>query len=114
MRAFFLVTGTCLALSACGAQDGTDNGASTAANLASETIIANDTTVIDAATGDAANMAADVDYSANSSSGNGDVRSDGTVDRRTVSRRQAADAEAASNVSEAETQIEPAAETNAL
>jgi hypothetical protein len=65
MRALILVAAASLTMSACGTKPGADNAVTTSDNLAAEAIIANDTTAIDAATGDAANMAADVDYSVN-------------------------------------------------
>jgi hypothetical protein len=65
MRALILVAAASLTMSACGTKPGADNAVTTSDNLAAEAIIANDTTAIDAATGDAANMAADVDYSIN-------------------------------------------------
>jgi len=50
-----------LCLSACGNNDQTDNTQNTDENLSAESIVSNDVTAIDAVTGDAANMAADVD-----------------------------------------------------
>ncbi|MEO8454025.1 MAG: hypothetical protein ABI454_02600 [Sphingomicrobium sp.] len=62
MRAFILVTGAALTLSACGNNDQSDNTAIVDENLAAENITSNDVTAIDAVTGDASNMAADVNY----------------------------------------------------
>ena len=87
MRGLIIVAGSCLALAACGDNSATDAGANVGANLAAEAFFANDTTVIDAATGDASNMAADVVYNVEVSGASGDVRSDGKIDRQTVSRR---------------------------
>jgi hypothetical protein len=62
MRAFLLVTGAALALAACGKNGQSDNTANVDENLAAENIASNDVTAIDAVTGDASNMAADVNY----------------------------------------------------
>src|SRR5438270_3335021 len=50
-----------LLLSACGNNDQTDKTQNFDENLTAENIVSNDVTAIDAVTGDAANMAADVD-----------------------------------------------------
>ena len=63
MRALILVAGSALLLSACGNNDQADNSLNVDENLAAESIVSNDVTAIDAVTGEAANMAADVDYS---------------------------------------------------
>jgi hypothetical protein len=63
MRALVLVSSAALALAACGNNDQTDNTQNVDENLTAENIVSNDVTAIDAVTGDAANMAADVDYS---------------------------------------------------
>ena len=60
MRALILIAGALL-LSACGNNDHTDNTQNIDENLTAENIVSNDVTAIDAVTGDAANMAADVD-----------------------------------------------------
>ena len=60
MRAPILLAAV-LALSACGNNDQKDNNLNVDENLTAESIVSNDVTAIDAATGDAANMAADVD-----------------------------------------------------
>jgi hypothetical protein len=49
-------------LGACGNKDQTDKTQNADENLSAENIVANDVTAIDAVTGDAANMAADVNY----------------------------------------------------
>jgi len=51
-----------LALSACGGKNTADNSAVGEENAADQTIVTNDVTAIDAATGEAANMAPDVNY----------------------------------------------------
>lgn len=61
MRAFIIVAGAA-ALAGCGNNDQTDNTANVDDNLTAENIVSNDVTAIDAVTGDAANMAADVNY----------------------------------------------------
>ena len=65
MRSLFLIAGAAfaLALAGCGNNDQTDNTQNVDENLMAENIVSNDVTAIDAITGDAANMAADVDYS---------------------------------------------------
>ena len=114
MRALILVAGSSLFLVACGNQGEADNAAGTGANLAAEAIFANDTTAIDAATGDAANMAADVDYTV-SNNESGDVTANGSVDRRTVARRQSADDEPAANADDdTSPPMESSVDTNAV
>jgi hypothetical protein len=61
MRLFILAAGAALTLAACGNNDQTDNTQNVDENLSAENIVSNDVTAIDAVTGDAANMAADVD-----------------------------------------------------
>jgi hypothetical protein len=55
-----LLAATC-AVAACKNNDSHDNNMNTEENLTAENIVSNDVTAIDAVTGDAANMAADVD-----------------------------------------------------
>ena len=61
MRALLLIAGAALALGGCGNNDQTDKTQNADENLSAESIVSNDVTAIDAVTGDAANMAADVD-----------------------------------------------------
>ena len=61
MRALILIAVTALSLGACKNNDQTDNTMNVDENLTAENIVSNDVTAIDAVTGDAANMAADVD-----------------------------------------------------
>ena len=61
MRALLLIAGAALALTACKNNDQTDKTQNFDENLTAENIVSNDVTAIDAVTGDAANMAADVD-----------------------------------------------------
>lgn len=62
MRAFILITTAALLLGACGKNNSADQAQNVDENLSAESIVANDVTAIDAVTGDAANMAADVNY----------------------------------------------------
>ena len=62
MRLLILAAGAALVLTACGNNDQSDNTANVDENLTAENIVSNDVTAIDAVTGDAANMAADVQY----------------------------------------------------
>jgi hypothetical protein len=61
MRALLLVAGAALALGACGKNKQSDETQNADDNLTAANIVSNDVTAIDAVTGDAANMAADVD-----------------------------------------------------
>lgn len=58
-----LLAGAAIALSACGTNGDADATANADTGLTADKIAANDITAIDAVTGEAANMAADVDYS---------------------------------------------------
>jgi hypothetical protein len=62
MRGLIIIAGAALALGACGNNDQSDNTQNVDENLSAEDIVSNDVTAIDAVTGDAANMAADVNY----------------------------------------------------
>ena len=62
MRALILIVGVALALSACGKKDQTAETQNVGENFTAADIVTNDVTAIDAVTGDAANMAADVNY----------------------------------------------------
>jgi hypothetical protein len=64
MRLLILALGTSLVLTACKNNNHNDTTANVDENLTAESIVSNDVTAIDAVTGDAANMAADVDYTA--------------------------------------------------
>jgi hypothetical protein len=61
MRALILVAAAALSLAACKNNDQHDNTMNVDENLTAENIVSNDVTAIDAVTGDAANMATDVD-----------------------------------------------------
>ena len=62
MRALILIVGVALALSACGKKDQNAETQNVGENFTAADIVTNDVTAIDAVTGDAANMAADVNY----------------------------------------------------
>jgi hypothetical protein len=62
MRALILIAGAALTLAACGNNDQSANTANVDENLTAENIVSNDVTAIDAVTGDASNMAADINY----------------------------------------------------
>jgi hypothetical protein len=61
MRALIIIACAALALGSCGKNDQSGNTQNVDENLSAENIVSNDVTAIDAVTGDAANMAADVD-----------------------------------------------------
>jgi hypothetical protein len=61
MRALLLIAGAALALAACGKNNQSDKTQNADDSLTAADIVSNDVTAIDAVTGDAANMAADVD-----------------------------------------------------
>ena len=67
MRALILVAVSALALSACNKNGADDSSTNVDQVLAGQNVAANDTTAIDAATSDDANMAADVNYTVNES-----------------------------------------------
>jgi hypothetical protein len=81
MRAFILAAGAALAVSACGGNEAAQNVANIDQDLTANSIAANDTTSIDAATGDAANMATEmnipVDDSLNDSGNDSDSNAAG-------------------------------------
>ena len=64
MRLLILALGTSLVLTACKNNNQSGTTANVDENLTADSIVSNDVTAIDAVTGDAANMAADVDYTA--------------------------------------------------
>ena len=61
MRALILAAVATLAISACNGSDSAENTVNVGDNVAAEDIVANDTTAIDAATNEAANMAEESD-----------------------------------------------------
>ena len=62
MRKLILCGAAAIALSACNPEPSAQERAAAEQNVTSEVVATNDTTAIDAATGQAANMAADVDF----------------------------------------------------
>ena len=62
MRPLILICSLSLALAACGGDEQSANSAAPDDTQSAERMVANDVTAIDAVTGDAANMAADVNY----------------------------------------------------
>lgn len=62
MRLLILAAGASLVLTACGKNDQAGTTTNVDESLTAENIVSNDVTAIDAVTGDAANMAADVQY----------------------------------------------------
>ena len=113
MRALIIVAGASLCLSACGDKAATQSDANVSGNLAAVEISSNDTTVIDAATGDAANMAADVAYDEGDLTDTGDVRSDGKADGQSMTRRKTSEKRAApADNSVSDSPAENAVETN--
>lgn len=67
MRALILVAVSAMAIAACSKSSSVDNTTNVDQALGEQNISANDTTAIDAATGDDANMAADVEFTTNDS-----------------------------------------------
>ena len=75
-----LIVDGALALAACSGNTPANNSAVTDEGAGGEVTAVNDTTAIDAATGEAANMAADVNYTV-------DVNSNDETDNQSSSRR---------------------------
>ncbi len=65
MRALILAAGAALVISGCRDNQAAENATNIDDDLAAQNIAANDTTSLDAATGEDADMAADVDFTAN-------------------------------------------------
>jgi hypothetical protein len=87
-----------LALSACGSKNAADNSAVGEENAASQTIVTNDVTAIDAATGEAANMAPDVNYTFDETNlENGTNTSNNTASHKPPARKAAKPAAAETN-----------------
>ncbi len=70
MRAIIPIAGAALALAACGNNGQAGNNTNLNEGLTAENIVSNDVTAIDAVTGDAANMAADMDVGFTNEMGN--------------------------------------------
>ena len=79
MRAFILAAGLARAISACGGNEAAQNVANIDQDLTANSIAANDTTSIDAATGDAANMAAEMNIPVDDSLNEGGNDSESTA-----------------------------------
>ena len=62
MRALILIAGAALILTACGKHNQSGSTTNVDESLTAQNIVSNDVTAIDAVTGDASNMAADVNY----------------------------------------------------
>ena len=62
MRGWIVLVGAAAALAACGNGNQADDSQDLNQSLTAQNIVANDVTAIDAVTGDAANVAADVDF----------------------------------------------------
>ena len=78
MRTLLLTAAAALALAGCKNNDQTDKTQNADENLSAESIVSNDVTAIDAVTGDAANMAADVDMNFGDLETNGAAASNDT------------------------------------
>jgi hypothetical protein len=83
MRRLILPGALALALAACGSNQQANNAAVSDESGAGDITAVNDTTAIDAATGEAANMAADVNYTFNEQATNG---ADNTTSTRAPTR----------------------------
>lgn len=81
MRRLILMASVALGLAACGKSNQADNTSIANDNLTAESIVSNDVTAIDAVTGDAANMATDVDMN------EGDLSNAGSADNSVAPSR---------------------------
>jgi hypothetical protein len=84
MRVPLLIALAALSLGGCGKGAQTENAASAEEALSAENIVSNDVTAIDAVTGDASNMAADVNYTEelNVENASGNVKAPATPNPR--------------------------------
>ena len=80
MRAIILVAVSAVAVAACNKGGSVDNTTNVDQALGGQNISANDTTAIDAATGDDANMAADVEFTTNDSLDGDAINADNAAD----------------------------------
>src|SRR5690348_16172932 len=87
MRSLILIAAAALSVSACKNNDQHDNTANIDENLTAENIVSNDVTAIDAVTGDAANMAADVNYTEEANVEGNDTSAAAPVSRTKPSSR---------------------------
>ena len=100
MRALILVAGAALAMTACGGKQEAANTANVDEQLAVENMAGNDVTAIDAATGEDANMAADVNFMINESvnlSGNGNASASAAKTRQSTLRPSTSNTSATDN-----------------
>ena len=104
MRAL-LIPVLALSLAACGNKDQAANNDNVADSLTADSIVSNDVTAIDAVTGDAANMAADVDMNFGNLGPKGEGGESNEVsskhDRPAPKKSESASAEASNSVANA-------------
>ena len=106
MRPLILLAGPALLLAACGGTDQADNTINADESLSAESFSSNDITAIDAVTGEASNMAADVNYIVeldNLADGNADSDDTPAAAKSSTARRSTSNA-AATNSAEPEPQ----------
>jgi hypothetical protein len=106
MRALILMASVALILSACGRSDQAGQTQNADEGLSAESIVSNDVTAIDAATGDAANMAADVDLNYGNLLENGTTAMSNAPAKPISSRPAAGPEPAAENVTNTATNAE--------
>lgn len=88
MRKLIVIGLAALPLAACNGDDPAQNAAETEQNVTSEVVVTNDTTAIDAATADAANMAPDVPYMPPEMNEAGNEASNASTNRGTTTARR--------------------------
>jgi hypothetical protein len=101
MRHIILVAGAALALTACGSNGQAGNTTNINEGLTADNIVSNDITAIDAVTGDAANMAADMPLDATNEMGNdlGNAATPGRPTSRSAARPESANEAPTANAS---------------
>jgi hypothetical protein len=87
MRALILIAGAALTLAACHNNRQSDNMTNADENLTAENIVSNDVTAIDAVTGDASNMAADINYANTEDNSVANLGDNGTTTKATTKPR---------------------------
>ena len=114
MRPLTLLAVAALALAGCNKADQAGNTANVDETLTADSIAANDVTAIDAVTGEAANMAADVNYT-EELDGNfaGNSANTGSSNRATTAKRPAPAASATPPATSNATATQPAATNSA-
>ena len=100
MRLILLAATATLTLAACGKNNQGGQAQNADENMSAESIVANDVTAIDAVTGDAANMAADVNYEEPANEINADNLSAGAPPPRSRAPAQSAPANVPANTAE--------------